>query len=283
MTKLPCVSAAEPFFLESGTGQRFCLYYPPANEKDIQRSLIYVHPFAEELNRSRSVAAHQARAFASAGIGVLQIDLLGCGDSSGDFGEASWSCWKDDLAAAYDWLTQHSSASIGLWGLRLGALLALDFTFDKTRQIEQIILWKPVLNGKIYFSQFLRVHLASQMLMDTNYKQVSIADLRSTLQLGETIEVAGYEVGSELAASIESLLLKELKVADVNIHWFDTIPNSEQGSSPTIIEIVRNWRAEKINVALHSILNADFWAVEDANDNSALLSATTSVYLTVKQ
>jgi alpha/beta superfamily hydrolase len=42
---------------------------------------------AEELNKSRHVAAAQARAFAAAGYSVLQIDLYGCGDSSGDFGE----------------------------------------------------------------------------------------------------------------------------------------------------------------------------------------------------
>ncbi len=52
------------------------------------------------MNKSRRMAALQARAFAAMGFGVLQIDLFGCGDSSGDFSDARWDIWKQDLAIA---------------------------------------------------------------------------------------------------------------------------------------------------------------------------------------
>jgi len=52
-------------------------------------SVLYGHPFAEEMNKSRRMAGLQARALARAGYDVLQIDLRGCGGSSGDFGDAS--------------------------------------------------------------------------------------------------------------------------------------------------------------------------------------------------
>ena len=51
------------------------------------------------MNKSRRMAALQARAFAEMGFGVLQIDLFGCGDSSGDFSDARWDIWKQDLIA----------------------------------------------------------------------------------------------------------------------------------------------------------------------------------------
>ncbi len=278
MTDLRRAGAAEPFFLNTRLGQRYCLYYPPAPSGRHLYSLIYVHPFAEELNRSRSVAARQARAFADAGIAVLQIDLLGCGDSSGDFGDAQWSYWKDDLAAAWDWLEQRSSAPIGLWGLRLGALLALDFAQAPSRQIDKLIFWKPVVNGEGYLTQFLRVHLANQMLMGPAEKKVSVADLRNTLRSGQAIEVAGYELAPELAANIDSLILSKFAVANTPIHWFDTVPTSELVSNTAVTEIVSEWRADRINVTLHPVHNPAFWAIEGLTDNTALITATTSIF-----
>ena len=40
---------AEPFFLDSAHGQRFCLYHAPQGH--CRGALVYVHPFAEEMNK----------------------------------------------------------------------------------------------------------------------------------------------------------------------------------------------------------------------------------------
>jgi alpha-beta hydrolase superfamily lysophospholipase len=66
--------------------------------------VLYLPPLAEELNSSRRTVAQQARALARAGFAVLQIDLLGCGDSSGRLEDARWSDWLHDARAALDWL-----------------------------------------------------------------------------------------------------------------------------------------------------------------------------------
>ena len=66
--------------------------------------MLYIHPFAEEMNKSRRMAALQSRALAQAGYAVLQIDLLGCGDSSGDFGDATWQSWVSDVVLGCQWL-----------------------------------------------------------------------------------------------------------------------------------------------------------------------------------
>jgi len=79
-------------------GQRFALLYTPEPATKQRGAVVYVHPFGEELNKSRRMAALQARAMASAGYSVLQIDLLGCGDSTGDFGDATWEAWLADCA-----------------------------------------------------------------------------------------------------------------------------------------------------------------------------------------
>ncbi|MBN9422686.1 MAG: alpha/beta hydrolase, partial [Candidatus Accumulibacter sp.] len=118
--------ACEAFFLPATSGQRYCLFHRPATEGAARGALVYVHPFAEEMNKSRRMAAVQARALAAAGYAVLQIDLHGCGDSSGDFADASWAGWLDDVELACAWLRARCAAPLWLWGLRSGCLLAAE-------------------------------------------------------------------------------------------------------------------------------------------------------------
>src|SRR6476469_157933 len=87
----------EPFFFDADPGTRFSLYHAPAAHVAPRGAILYVHPFAEELNRIRLMSALQSRQFASLVYAVLQIDLFGCGDSCGDFNAARWDLWKRDL------------------------------------------------------------------------------------------------------------------------------------------------------------------------------------------
>ena len=87
--------AFEAFFLPAGREQRFCILHGAESGIPVRGALVYVHPFAEEMNKARRMAALQARAMAAAGYAVLQIDLYGCGDSAGDcrLAEACASSW----------------------------------------------------------------------------------------------------------------------------------------------------------------------------------------------
>ena len=51
-----------PFFLPASGGQRYCLLHLPAPGQPPRGGIVYLHPFAEELNKSRHVAARQTRA-----------------------------------------------------------------------------------------------------------------------------------------------------------------------------------------------------------------------------
>ena len=95
--------ATEAFFQPAPGGQRLFLHHRPA-ALPARGALVYVHPFAEEMNKSRRMAAMQCRALAGAGYAVLQIDLHGCGDSSGDFEDSTWESWLVDVALAAEWL-----------------------------------------------------------------------------------------------------------------------------------------------------------------------------------
>ncbi len=270
---------AQPFFLQADCGRRFCLYHPPQAEKECRGAFIYVHPFGEEMNKSRRMAALQARAFAAMGFGVLQIDLYGCGDSSGDFSDARWDIWKQDIVAAREWLEERVSAPVSLWGLRLGALLALDFAKSAKRKLDHIILWQPVISGESFLTQFLRLRLANEMLSADRGSGASTGGtsaLRNTLRAGESLEVAGYELTPELASAIDGLKAVELAVTDSPVHWFEIVAEPGRPMTPIGGKVVSAWRQSEVKLFLHLVPCPPFWATQEIAECPELVTATTN-------
>ena len=271
---------AESFFLKTGSGERFCLYHGPHPEKKCRGVLIYVHPFGDEMNKSRRMAAIQARALAAMGFGVLQMDLLGCGDSSGEFADARWNIWKQDLAIAMNWLENRVTAPVSLWGLRLGALLALDFARSSENAIDRIILWQPVTSGESFLTQFLRLRLANEMLSssDGTQKVSGTNAMRNALANGEILEVAGYELASDLAVAIDSLKAAELVVTKIPVHWFEIVAEPGRAITPAGAKVINVWKRNEVNLHLHLVPCLPFWATQEISECAELVSATTNIF-----
>lgn len=269
---------AEPFFLKTDHGARFCLYHHPRSTDRCRGALIYIHPFGDEMNKSRRMAAMQARSFATAGFGVLQIDLFGCGDSSGEFREARWDIWKQDLLAAKEWIEDRTKAPISLWGLRLGALLALDFAKSSPPGIHGIILWQPVTSGESFITQFLRLQLANEMLAGDQKKKGGTSVLRNALAEGKTLEVAGYELDPELAATIDGLKAADLAVKGTCIHWFEMVAEEGRALPPSAKKTVDAWGQQDIDVHMHLVTCLPFWATQEISECFQLIAATTEAY-----
>ncbi len=190
----------EVFFLGSGAERRLCLVSKPSGQA--LGSILYVPPFAEELNRSRHMVARGVQAFATLGWAVFQMDLHGCGDSEGDFGDASWASWMDDLDRAYQWLTDQGHGPVVMWSLRAGSLLASSWM--QRRQVNlPLLAWQPVFNGQQYLTQFLRIRLGADLGQSPQSKNV-LADLRAALKSGEPVVVGGYWLSPELAHGLEA-------------------------------------------------------------------------------
>jgi exosortase A-associated hydrolase 2 len=278
---MSCVDSgtlAQPFFLKVGAGQRFCLYHPAPPGTRPAGTLIYVHPFAEELNRSRRMAALQSRALAEAGLAVLQIDLSGCGDSSGDFSDASWAGWNEDLAAAWDWLQARAPGPIGLWGLRLGALLALSFAHASIRPLDRLVLWQPVISGESFLTQFLRMRLASDMLLGLSDQPTGTKEMREALARGETLEVAGYTLTPSLAASVDAMKLADLVMTGMPVHWFEVVAESAQQLPPAAARVVDAWISKGVDLHTRVVPGEKFWMSPEVAECPALLSATTAMF-----
>jgi exosortase A-associated hydrolase 2 len=269
------VPRAEPFFLPAAGGQRFCMYHAPAGHA--RGALVYAHPFGDEMNRTRRLAAQQARALAALGIAVLLVDLHGCGDSSGDFLDARWETWIDDLGLASAWLEQRAGVRAGVWGARLGALLALDYARAAPRAPARLVLWQPVLSGAAFLNQFLRLRLAGDMLAEGAGASGGTRALRAQLAAGSALEVAGYTIAPQLAATLDGIEAARLALPGCPVHWFEVLaPGAAPG--PASARVADAWRARGIDLALVPVACPQFWATQEIADCPQLLAATGAVF-----
>jgi len=245
----------EAFFLPAAPGQRFAVLHRPSTGQAVRGGVVYVHPLAEEMNCSRGVVARQARLFAAAGFAVLQLDLHGCGDSSDDFGDATWAGWQADVHLACDTLQKEISAPLCLWGLRAGALLAAQVARQRP-DAPALLLWQPLWNGALGLRQLLRLKLAGELM--TGGEGGGSKVLRQKLQAGETLEIAGYRLSPALAAALEAAAWPE-DMAPRRIAGFELVADAARELSPVATAQLASWRAAGHAAALNSIACPAFW------------------------
>lgn len=267
---------ARPFFLDAPGGARYCLYHAPAGV--CRGALLYVAPFGDEMNRTRNLAARQARALAQLGIGVLQIDLYGCGDSAGEFGDARWQQWQDDLALGHAWLAEQLNVPVGLWGLRLGALLALDYAARATMPVARLLLWQPVVRGAAFLTQLLRLRLAGALLDGETAGRTGTTQLHKALLGGEPTEIGGYLVAPELGAAIDRADASAVPPVNVPVDWFDVLPAPGRPPGAAAVKQVTDWRIQGVTVSLHAVHGLPFWATQEITDCPELVAATLALF-----
>ena len=270
----------EPFFLPAARGERFCIFHPAAGVS--RGSVVYLHPFAEEMNKSRRMAALQSRMLAARGFAVLQIDLFGCGDSSGEFGDARWDIWTQDVTLALDWLERRVAAPSYLWGLRLGALLACDYATRYRRKLNGFMLWQPVLSGEQFLTQFLRLRVAGGMIGGGD-EQVGTAQLRNELDAGGVVEVGGYDLASELARAIDGLKLADLAPRAVPVNWFEVVPEAGRPLPPASRRVADTWIAGGVKVNTHLVAGQPFWNTLEIVECQQLLDDTANTFVQISR
>jgi uncharacterized protein len=262
-----------PLFITAADGStRFALHHVPASGPP-RALVVYLHPFAEEMNKSRRMAALQSRALAAAGLAVLQIDLLGCGDSAGDLADASWPAWQDDVRLAARWLrAQHGTdAPLWLWGLRAGCLLAAEAA-PQLGEPCHFLLWQPPAAGKPLLQQFLRLKMASE-LQDGQAGGITAA-LRASLERGEAVDVAGYRLPPALALGLEQAQLRP-PAPGARCVWLETSTREPATLLPASQGVVSRWQAAGHAVQAAAVPGPAFWQTQEIEEAPALLQAST--------
>lgn len=253
--------------------QRLYLHHLPPPDVGVRAFVVYVHPWAEEMNKSRRMAAMTSRALAADGVAVLQVDLAGCGDSGSDFAGATWQTWLDDIHAAIGWMqARHAGASCWLWGLRSGALLCVQAASQRN-DVTHLLLWQPVTQGKTALQQFLRLRAAASMA--SGNAKAAMDEVRAELAAGRPVDIAGYALHRGLSDGLADARLQVFSPkAGGTLVWLETGAQADGTLNPAQSAGVAAWSAAGWQVKAEAVPGPAFWQTTEIEDAPALVTAT---------
>ena len=269
----------DAFFLPTRSGSLFCLYHAP--QGPVRRGqVLHLHPFAEELNTCRRISAQFARALAESGFAVLQFDMYGCGDSEGDFGNATWATWLSNAHDALEELNQRAdeptdAAPLWLWGVRSGALMSADMLHDMTAPCH-VLWWQPVVSGQQVLQQWLRLDAAKEWLSKDKERIEATPSLSEQLKRGQDVHVGGYRISPELARELNTLHLapsRPLNAQPSKLVSMD-ISTSPSFPPPGITRQAQIWQDQGWQPHLHSVTCGTFWQQFSSTDPSDLIDTS---------
>lgn len=164
--------------------------------------MVICDPFAEEKKCAHRALVEAARAFCAADVSCLRFDYRGTGDSPGEFVDAGPEQWLEDIRAAVAWArAEMGLEALGLLGLRLGATMAAQLAAE----VDFLVLWEPVLDGRQFMAQNLRRSQIKAML--TTGDEAEAAQVREA-HTAETFDFDGYRISATTREQIEGLSLK---------------------------------------------------------------------------
>jgi exosortase A-associated hydrolase 1/exosortase A-associated hydrolase 2 len=254
----------EAHFVAATGGSRFRIVTHPAR-RPFAGTVVWVHAFAEEMNKTRRMSALMARLLAGAGWRVVQKDLFGCGDSAGDFSEASWASWVEDVNAELDRADQ--DRPIWLWCVRAGALLASAALAGRPHV--NLLLWHPVISGAQHLQQFLRLHAGARVLGSA--KGESAPAPAQELRQGRAVEVGGYVLTPSLAEALQHAAFDVPPGFAGRVIWFELWQDDAPTVSVAAARLAEQLRGRGVDVSVEALTGPPFWQTLEIEESDALL------------
>lgn len=269
------MTAARPrvsgHFLRGPSGALAVVLWQPPQGVDAVASVLHLPAFGDEMNKSRRMVALQARALAAQGATVALLDPSGTGDSAGEFGDATWDAWRADAGFAWDWLASFGAVPRVLWGLRLGALLCADLAAGRAVEPAGVLLWQPVVSGRTFFRQLLRLPAAQRVSRNDN------AGAPAPVARGDAdlAEVGGYALNRALVEGAEACSFAALAIDGCPVAWLETTIASPPTLSPAAAQVVEGWRARGAQVSATAVRGPSFWSAQEIAEAPELIEAST--------
>jgi len=257
-------------FLNGSAGPLFVRLVGDAQQFPM-RWLLIIPPFAEEMNKSRRMFSLLAQQLAGQNMGVLLPDFYGTGDSYGDFADARVEIWRDDCASLIELLHAAGVTGINLLGARSGALLAAELCGQKSR-IENLLLWQPVVKGRLFMKQFLRLRMAAD-LMRTDSAGLGIEE--SFAEQGG-VEVAGYWLSKEFYQSFVELNINTHVQVSGRVAWYELSTQSEAKLTLPARQTIECWRTSGLVLDDAVLMGEAFWSTTEITVSDTLLARSCS-------
>ena len=265
------------FLPSSQNSQIFLAHYAPLEHSAAvghTQAVIFVPPFAEEMNRSKRMYVLCARLLADAGIHSICFDFAGTGDSSGEWGEFNYAAWENNLVDVYR-LAQKFSSKISLVCLRDSALISLNLIKQSEIQIDRCVLWDPVDNGEALVRQLIRMKIAAAMAGDL--KKITTQEVLDEIEQSGFLEVGGYHVSSVLLETIKSKKINdyiEAALTSTDLHWMTT-GKSSNNSKPQLPVCLSKSNIDEHLLArlnLHAVNDVKFWMQQEVTISPILFA-----------
>ena len=195
----------EALYFRNGAYSLFGILHRPVGTPR-QTAFVFCHALAEEKLWTHRAFVTFARQLARSGYPVLRFDLMGNGDSEGDFGASSVETAKADIRCAINQVRLLTGATqVNLLGLRLGATLA-SIVAEEAEGIGDLILWAPIVDGARYMQELLRINLTTQMGIYKEVRQDREA-LVAAMRSGTPVNIDGYEMTLPMFAEVSGIKL----------------------------------------------------------------------------
>lgn len=254
----------EAFYLNNNTYKLFgVIHYPLKNgNSPIFKSkigIILCSPFAEEKLISQRVMVSLARRLCSEGFSCVRFDYMGHGDSQGNFEDSTVETRISDTLAVKEYLkSKIEIKKVCFLGLRFGATIAT-LAAQRDREIADLILISPILEGKSYISQVLRSNLTTQM---STYKKIvkNRETLISELMEDKTVNVDGYLLTKQLYNQITGIDLLEIRYNEIKRALLIQISKRKnQTFDPQYLDFKEKYQKNGLEMKLLNIHTNYFW------------------------
>lgn len=264
------IAGLSAHFLDGGHGQILTVVRRPQGPTGI--SVLIVPPFAEEMNKTRKMLTDVSQALQARGIATILVDLYGTGDSEGEFRDATWGRWIEDLARAASWCAAEGWPTVGLLGVRLGCMLGAQLAREVLHGLQRTVFWQPVVDGDRLVAQFLRLRVAASM-MDAGRE--SVGGLRQALRDGHCVEVAGYELSPRMAGELERLKLADLLGTHLGeLHWMEVTRDATGSAGEAGAKHLEIARSRGLDASVQTFVGEPFWTSTEIVRIAELVGST---------
>jgi exosortase A-associated hydrolase 2 len=262
-------------YIDGVNGSVFLAGRRPSHDTVNDRAVLILPPFAEEMNKARRMLALQSQFGAQHGISFFLPDVVGTGDSEGDFEACRWGHWEQDVLVIVQWIRAQGFTSVDLLALRSGIFLARRLLEEPIVKIGRVVLWNPVLSGKKMMGQLRRTR---RFQSREAHSGASAIEAESYTVSTPIVELAGYRIHSELIAEIETLLLERLTwPRGTNVHWLD-VSLLDDDTVPSRTEaVLEKWRQSGVDAHYLRLIGRPFWLGPEIEIVPELLKVTTGL------
>ena len=180
------------FYLNGQAGHCFAWLHEHPSQTSLNHGVVICAPLGYEQIHAHRGLRHLADTLAMHHLPTLRFDWHGTGDSPGGDDDANRvQTWLSNLQDAITWMRNTLGCEhVSVVGLRLGGTLAALAAAET--QIDNLILWAPVVKGRAYVREMKAISLTSD------------APARSTVPSND-IEAAGFILTAETAVSLSAI------------------------------------------------------------------------------